>query len=55
MRLEKFKEKDNKRIGIVVFTIVCILLVSGVILYRTFAIFEVNNNFNVINGEVCIL
>ena len=52
MRLEKFKEKDNKRIGIVVFTIVCILLVSGVILYRTFAIFEVNNNFNVINGEV---
>ena len=52
MRLEKFREKDNKRIGIIVFTIVCILLVSGVILYRTFAIFEVNNNFNVINVSV---
>ncbi len=52
MKLEKFKEKDHKRLGIIVFTIVCILLVSGVILYRTFAIFEVNTNQNVINGHV---
>ena len=52
MKLEKFTEKDNKRIGIIVFTIVCILLVSGVILYRTFAIFEVKTNQNVINGQV---
>ena len=52
MKLKKFKETDNKRIGIIIFTIVCILLVSGVILYRTFAIFEVNTNQNVINGEV---
>ena len=52
IRLEKFKERDHKRIGIIVFTIICILLVSGVILYRTFAIFEVNNNFNIIEGEV---
>ena len=52
MKLEKFKERDNKRIGIIVFTIVCIMLVSGVILYRTFAIFEVKINQNIINGEV---
>ncbi len=52
VRLEKFKERDNKRIGIIVFTVMCILLVSGVILYRTFAIFEVNKHFNVIEGEV---
>ena len=52
MKLKKFKERDNKRIGIIVFTIVCILLVSGVILYRTFAIFEVKTNQNVINGQV---
>ncbi len=52
MKLKRFKEKDNKSIGIIVFTIVCILLVSGVILYRTFAIFEVKINQNVINGEV---
>ncbi len=52
MKLERFKEKDNKRTSIIVFTIVCILLVSGVILYRTFAIFEVKTNQNVINGQV---
>ena len=52
MKLERFKERDNKRIGIIVFTILCILLVSGVILYRTFAIFEVKTNQNVINGNV---
>lgn len=52
MKLEKFKEKNNKRIGIIVFTIVCILLVSGAVLYRTFAVFEVKTNQNVIKGKV---
>ncbi len=52
MKLERFKEKDNKRIGIIVFTIICILLVCGAVLYRTFAIFEVKTNQNMINGEV---
>ena len=52
MKLQKFKEKDNKRTGMIVFTIVCILLVSGVVLYRTFAIFEVRTNQNVIKGTV---
>ncbi len=52
MKLKRFKERDNKRKGIIVFTIACILLVSGVILYRTFAIFEVKTNQNVMNGQV---
>ena len=52
MTLKSFKEKDKKRTSIIVFTIVCILLVSGVILYRTFAIFEVKTNQNVIKGTV---
>ena len=52
MKLKRFKERDNKIIGIIVFTIACILLVSGVIFYRTFAIFEVKTNQNVINGQV---
>ncbi len=52
MKLKKFKEKDKKRIGIIVFTLACILLVSGVVLYRTFAIFEVKTNQNVIKGTV---
>ncbi len=28
------------------------MLISGVLLYRTFAIFETNDEFNVINGSV---
>ncbi len=52
MKLKSFKEKNNKKIGIILFTITCILLISGVLLYRTFAIFEVNNNFNIMNGKV---
>ncbi len=52
MKLEKFKEKNNKKIGIILFTITCIMLISGVIFYRTFAIFETNDNLDLINGSV---
>ncbi len=52
MKLKSFKEKDKKKIGIILFTITCILLITGVVLFRTFAIFEVNSNFNVINGTI---
>ena len=52
MKLKRFKERNNKQIGIIVFTITCILLVSGVILYRTFAIFEVKTHQNVIKGNI---
>ncbi len=52
MKLERFKEKNNKMIGVLLFTIICILLIGSVILYKTFATFEVNHNFNIINGTV---
>ena len=52
MKLEKFKERNYKKISVIVFTVACVLLVSSVILYRTFAIFEVKANQNVINGTV---
>ena len=52
MKLKRFKERDHKRMGIVIFTLLCIFLVSGVILYRTFAIFEVKTNQNMIKGKV---
>ena len=52
MKLEKFKEVNRKKIGIILFTITCILLISGVILYRTFAIFQVNETQNMIEGTV---
>ncbi len=52
MKLKKFKERNHKQFGIIVFTITCILLVAGVVLYRTFAVFEVKTNQNVIKGTV---
>ena len=52
MELEKFKEKNNKRTGIIIFTVCCILLITGVYLYSSFAIYEQNQNFNIINGTV---
>ncbi len=52
MELRKFKEKNHKKVGIILFTITCILLISGVILYRTFAIFQVDTTQNVINGSI---
>ena len=52
MKLEKFKEKNNKKIGILIFTLCCVLLIAGVYLYSSFAIYEQNQNFNVINGTV---
>ncbi len=52
MKLGRFKERNNKMIGVVLFTIICILLIGSVILYKTFASFEVNHNFNIINGTI---
>ena len=52
MQLKKFKQKDPKRIGIILFTVVCILLVSGVFFYTSFASFEVQQDFNIIEGTV---
>ncbi len=52
MELKRFKEKNPKKVGIILFTISCILLISGVILYRTFAIFQVNETQNMIEGNI---
>lgn len=45
MKLEKFKEKNNKKTGIIIFTVCCVLLIAGVYLYSSFAIYEQNQNF----------
>ena len=50
MKLEKFKEQDNKRKFIIVFTVCCVLLLAGVFLYTSFAVFTEEKQFNVING-----
>ena len=50
MKLEKFKEKNTKRKVIVIFTVCCVLLLAGVFLYTSFAVFTEEKQFNVING-----
>ncbi len=52
MKLEKFKEKNQKRTKIIVFTILCILLIGGVFFYQSFALFEVKENFNILKGNI---
>jgi len=52
MKLKRFKNNDNKKIGIIAFTIACIFLIIGVFLYQTFALFEVIENKNLIEGNV---
>ena len=52
MKLEKFKQKDPKKIGITTFTVVCILLIAGVFFYTSFASFETHDEFNIIEGTV---
>ena len=51
MKLERFKEKDKKRKFIIIFTVCCILLLAGVFLYTSFAVFTEEKEFNVINGQ----
>ena len=50
MKLERFKEKSSRKKFIIVFTVVCILLLAGVFLYTSFAVFTEEKQFNVING-----
>ncbi len=52
MKLQKFKERNNKQKSIIIFTIACILLVTSVFLYKTFSSFQVIENEDLINGDV---
>ncbi len=52
MKLEKFKQRDPKKVGISIFTVVSILLIAGVFFYTSFASFEINDEFNIIEGSV---
>ncbi len=52
MKLERYKQRDPKKIGITIFTAVCILLVAGVFFYTSFALFQTQQEFNIIEGSV---
>jgi len=52
MKLERFKEKNSKKNGIILFTITCIFLIAIVFFYNSFALFETKENFNLIEGNL---
>ena len=52
MELKRFKEKNHKKTGVVIFTVCCVLLITFAIFYNSFALFNEMKNFNVINGNV---
>ena len=52
MKLEKYKEKNPKKTGIILFTIACILLIAEVFFYISFASFESKETYNIMEGSV---
>ncbi len=52
MKLQKYKQKSFSKIGIIVFTVTCVLLVAGVFFYTSFASFQTKAEFNIIKGTV---
>ena len=52
MKLKRFKENTKKKIIVISFTVLCLLLIAGVYLYTSYAFYEETKNFNVINGSV---
>ena len=54
MRLQKFdyQIKDNKKGTIIGLFVVTLLLIAGVIIYRTFASYKVTETYNIVKGKV---
>ena len=52
MKLQKFKGKNNNRKIIIMVIFLSVLLLSGIYLYSSFAVFSEEKKFNVINGTV---
>ncbi len=52
MKLEKFKMKKPKKIAIIVFVFMIGIITGYVIFYQSYAFYEENKNFDVINGTV---
>ena len=52
MKLEKFRRKNPRKIGIAIFTVGCIFLLAFVFIYSSFASFQTNETRTFINGDV---
>ena len=52
LKLQKFKVNNSKRKVIIATIILSVLVLSGIYLYSSFAVFNEEKHFNVINGEI---
>ena len=52
MKLEKFKEKNSKNTGIIIFTVVSILLLAGAFFFTSLASYVDVQSFNIISGNI---
>jgi len=52
MKLEGYREKNKKKTGVIIFTVCCILLIAFVYFYNSFALYEVTEQQNIIEGNV---
>ena len=52
MNLSPFQKNKKKKQSILIFSIGLVLLIAGIVLYRTFALFEETNEYDVIKGSV---
>ena len=52
LKLQKFKVRSSKRKVIIATIILSVLVLTGIYLYSSFAVFNEEKHFNVINGEI---
>ena len=52
MKLEKFKTESPKKKVMIIGSIVLVLLITVIVVYRSFAFFEESRDFNVIKGQI---
>ena len=52
MELKKYKPKNKKRVGIILFTGLCIGLIAGVFFFSSYASFQTNDTIPFMNGDV---
>lgn len=52
MKLKKFKQNNKQKRIIVVSIVVLLILVGGITLYRTYALYEEKKEFNVLKGKI---
>ncbi len=52
MKLQIFREKNKKQLGIIIGIGFIVLLVAGILVYRSFALYHEKKEFNIISGTV---